>query len=53
MVDEKIKVRNARYYQNNKERLQTLNMDKYNANKEIILERKKQRYLYAKKQIDI
>ena len=29
-----------------------LNMDKYNANKEIILEKKKQRY-HAKKQIDI
>jgi hypothetical protein len=40
MVDEKRKVRNARYYQNNKERLQKLNMDKYNANKEIILEKR-------------
>ena len=52
MIDEKRKVRNARYYENNKERLQKLNMDKYYAIKEIILERKKQRY-HAKKQVDI
>ncbi len=48
-LDKERKVRNARYFQNNKERLQKLNMDKYNDNKEIILERKKQRY-HAKKQ---
>ncbi len=28
--------RNARYYENNKERLQKLNMDKYYENKDII-----------------
>ncbi len=40
MVDEKRKVRNARCYENNKELLQKLKMDKYYANKDIIIERK-------------
>ncbi len=40
MTDEQRKIRNARYYENNKERLQKLNMDRYNANKEIILGKK-------------
>jgi hypothetical protein len=52
MIDEKRRIRNARYFENNKERLQKLNMDKYYANRDIILERKKQR-CHAKKQIDI
>jgi hypothetical protein len=51
-MDEKRKLRNARYYERNKERLQKLNKDKYYANKEIILERKKERY-HAKKQNEI
>ncbi len=37
MVDEKS---NARYYENSKERLRKLNMDKYYPYKEIILEKK-------------
>jgi hypothetical protein len=41
---------NARYYEANKERLKKLNMDKYNENKDIILQRKKERY-HAKKQM--
>ena len=35
MIDEKRKVRNARYYENNKERLQKLNMDQYYDNKKL------------------
>jgi hypothetical protein len=52
MSDEKRRLRNARYYENNKERLQKLNMNKYYADKEIVLGRKRQSY-HAKKQIDI
>ena len=48
-VNERKKMTNARYYEANKERLKKLNMDKYNENKDVILERKKQRY-HAKKQ---
>ncbi len=42
-------IRNARYYENNKERLQKWNMDKYYENKDIIFERKRK----PKKQIEI
>jgi hypothetical protein len=49
MVNDKKKITNARYYEANKERLKKLNMDKYNENKDIILQRKKERY-HAKKQ---
>ncbi len=41
---------NARYYEANKEKLKKINMDRYNENKDIILERKKERY-HAKKQM--
>ena len=41
MVNERKKITNARYYEANKERLKKLNMDKYNENKDIILQRKK------------
>ena len=50
MVNERKKITNARYYEANKERLKTLNMDKYNENTDIILQRKKERY-HAKKQM--
>ena len=49
MVNEKKKVSNARYYEANRERLKKLNMDKYNENKDVILQRKRERY-QAKKQ---
>ena len=49
MVNEKKKVSNARYYEANRERLKKLNMDKYNENKDVILQRKRERY-HAKKQ---
>ena len=49
MVNERKKITNARYYEANKERLKKLNMDKYNENKDIILQRKKERY-HAQKQ---
>lgn len=49
MVNDRKKMTNARYYEANKERLKKLNMDKYNENKDIILQRKKERY-HAKKQ---
>jgi hypothetical protein len=49
MVNERKKMTNARYYEANKERLKKLNMDKYNEYKDIILQRKKERY-HAKKQ---
>ena len=49
MVNEKKKVSNARYYEANRERFKKLNMDKYNENKDVILQRKRERY-QAKKQ---
>ena len=49
MVNERKKLTNARYYEANKEKLKKLNIDKYYENKDIILERKKERY-HAKKQ---
>jgi hypothetical protein len=49
MVNDRKKITNARYYEANKERLKKLNMDKYNENKDIILQRKRERY-HAKKQ---
>ncbi len=49
MTDEKRKIRNARYYENNKERLQKLNMDRYNANIEIILGKKNSDIMRRKK----
>ena len=49
MVNERKKMTNARYYEANKERLKKLNMDKYIENKDIILQRKRERY-HAKKQ---
>ncbi len=36
MNDEKRRIRNARYYENNRERLQKLNRNEYYANKEIL-----------------
>lgn len=48
MVNERKKMTNARYYEANKERLKKLNMDKYIENKDIILQRKRERY-HAKK----
>ena len=53
MVNEKKKITNARYYEANKERLKKLNMDKYNENKDIILQRKKERYHAKKQQSDV
>ncbi len=52
MSDETRRLRNASYYENIKERLKKLNMNKYYENNNIILGRKQQRY-HAKKQIDI
>ncbi len=52
MNEEKRRIRNARYYENSKERLQKWNMDKYYENIDFILERKQQHY-HAKKQIEI
>ena len=49
MVNERKKITNARFYESNKEKLKKINMDRCNENKDVILERKKERY-HAKKQ---
>ena len=50
MVNERKKITNARYYETNNEIFKKINLDRYNENKEMILEKKKQRY-HAKKKI--
>ena len=52
MVNERKKITNARYYEANKEKLKKINMDRYNENKDIILQRKKESYHLKKQDVE-